>query len=80
MESDLELVLKLPAGSVRGSVGQWMTAADGRPTIEARLKGPLRDPKVKVDYRDTVKRAAQDILKKTLGGWKGKPDKIPPTP
>lgn len=79
MESDLDLVLKLPAGSVRGSVGQWMTAEDGRPTIEAGLKGPLRDPKVKVDYRDTVKRAAQDILKKTLGGWKGKPSKIPLT-
>lgn len=80
MESDLGLVLKLPAGSVRGSVGQWMTAEDGRPTIEARLKGPLRDPKVKVDYRDTVKRAAQDILKKTFGGWKGKTNKIQPTP
>lgn len=78
MDSDLDLVLKLPAGSVRGSVGQWMTAEDGRPTIEARLKGPLRDPTVKVDYRDTVKRAAQDILKKTLGGWKGKPDRASP--
>ncbi|MBK8870189.1 MAG: AsmA family protein [Elusimicrobia bacterium] len=80
MESDLKLVLKLPAGSVRGSVGQWMTAEDGRPTIEARLKGPLRDPQVKVDYRDTVKRAAQDILKKTLGGWKGKPSQPAQTP
>lgn len=88
MESDLRLMLKLPPGSVRGSVGNWMTADDGRPTIEASLKGPLGDPKVKVDYRDTVRRAAQDILKKTLGGWKGKPDRAtanpepssPPTP
>jgi uncharacterized protein involved in outer membrane biogenesis len=73
MESDLKLMLKLPPGSVRGSVGNWITADDGRPTIEAELKGPLKDPKVKVDYSDTVRRAAQDILKKTLGGWKGKP-------
>lgn len=73
MESDLNLMLKLPPGSVRGSVGNWITADDGRPTIEAELKGTLRDPKVKVDYSDTVRRAAQDILKKTLGGWKGKP-------
>ena len=80
MESDLRLVLKLPPGSVRGSVGNWITADDGRPTIEAGLKGPLRDPKVKVDYRDTVRRAAQDILKKTIGGWKGKPDRSPAPP
>jgi hypothetical protein len=79
MESDLRLMLKLPPGSVRGSVGNWITADDGRPTIEAALKGPLRDPKVKVDYRDTVRRAAQDIFKKTLGGWKGKPDRPPAT-
>lgn len=75
MESDLRLMLKLPPGSVRGSVGNWITADDGRPTIEATLKGPLRDPKVKVDYSDTVRRAAKDILNKTLGGWKGKPER-----
>jgi hypothetical protein len=80
MESDLRLMLKLPPGSVRGSVGNWITADDGRPTIEAALNGPLPDPKVKVDYRDTVRRAAQDILKKTLGGWKGKPDSPVPSP
>jgi hypothetical protein len=79
MESDLRLMLKLPPGSVRGSVGNWITADDGRPTIEATLKGPLRDPKVKVDYSDTVRRAAKDILNKTLGGWKGKPDRPPAT-
>ncbi len=80
MESDLRLMLKLPPGSVRGSVGHWMTAEDGRPTIEASLKGPLGDPKVKVDYRDTVRRAAKDLLNKTLGGWKGKPDRPSPVP
>ncbi len=78
LESDLRLMLKLPPGSVRGSVGHWMTAEDGRPTIEASLKGPLGDPKVKVDYRDTVRRAAKDLLNKTLGGWKGKPDRPSP--
>jgi hypothetical protein len=78
LDSDLNLVLKLPPGSVRGSVGDWITADDGRPTIEASLKGPLGDPKVKVDYRDTVRRAAQDILKKTIGGWKGKPARTAP--
>ncbi|MBL0059520.1 MAG: AsmA family protein [Elusimicrobia bacterium] len=77
LDSDLTLQLKLPPGSVRGSVGDWITAEDGRPTIEASLKGPLGDPKVKVDYRDTVRRAAQDILKKAIGGWKGKPDRSP---
>jgi hypothetical protein len=75
LDSNLVLQLKLPPGSVRGSVGDWITADDGRPTIEASLKGPLGDPKVKVDYRDTVRRAAQDILKKAIGGWKGKPDR-----
>ena len=77
MDSDLRLLLKLPPGSVPGSVGEWMTAEDGRPTIEATLKGPLADPTVKVNRKDIVRRAAQDILKKTLGGWKGKPDPQP---
>lgn len=75
--SDLRLMLKLPPGSVPGNVGDWMTAEDGRPTIEASLKGPLADPTVKVNRKDILRRAAQDILKKTIGGWKGKPDPTP---
>jgi hypothetical protein len=75
MDSDLNLMLKLPPGSVRGSVGNWLTAEDGRPTIEAHLEGPLGNPQVKVNKGDVIRRAAKDILKKTLGGWKGKPDR-----
>lgn len=74
MDSNLNLMLKLPPGSVRGSVGNWLTAEDGRPTIEAHLEGPLGNPQVKVNKADVIRRAAKDIFKKTLGGWKGKPD------
>jgi hypothetical protein len=73
-DADLSLVLKLPPGSVRGSLGQWITAEDGRPTLDARLAGPLSDPRVEKGefLRQTGSRAVKDILQKTLGSWKGK--------
>ena len=70
--ADLRAVLKLPARSVGGSVGGWIAAKDGRPTLDATIKGPLTDPTIRADTGKVAKQAVQnlakDSLKKYLGG------------
>lgn len=64
--ADLRAVLKLPAGSVGGSASDWFAGEDGRPTLEATLKGPVTDPSIQVDLAKAAKRAAEDALRKGL--------------
>jgi hypothetical protein len=45
-----------------------MTAEDGRPTLEATIKGPLTDPTIRVDMAKAATNAVKSYLKKTLGG------------
>jgi len=69
--ADLRAVLKLPARSVGGALGNWTTAGDGRPTLEATIKGPLTDPTVNVETGQIAKKAGQNLLKNGLKKYLG---------
>lgn len=65
-DSDLRATIKLPAGSLGGSLGDWTSGPDGRPTLTAKITGPLTDPKISVDLSQAAKNAAKDLLQKSL--------------
>ncbi|HNI58036.1 MAG TPA: AsmA-like C-terminal region-containing protein [Elusimicrobiota bacterium] len=65
-DSDLRATVKLPAGSLGGSLGDWSSGPDGRPTLTAKITGPLTDPKISVDLSQAAKNAAKDLLQKSL--------------
>ncbi|MBL0349450.1 MAG: AsmA family protein [Elusimicrobia bacterium] len=65
-DSDLRATIKLPAGSLGGSLGDWTSGPDGRPTLTAKITGPLTDPKISVDFSQAAKNAAKDLLQKSL--------------
>ncbi|MGQ0644111.1 MAG: DUF748 domain-containing protein [Elusimicrobiota bacterium] len=66
LRADLRATLKLPKDSVGGSVGDWFSDDDGRPTLDAVIQGPLADPSIKVDAGRAAKRAGEQLLKKGL--------------
>ncbi|MBI4396705.1 MAG: hypothetical protein HY548_06395, partial [Elusimicrobia bacterium] len=66
MMADLRAVFKLPAGAVGGSFGDYFADEDGRPTVEAAIKGPLSDPTITPDLSRAAKKATEDLLKKGL--------------
>jgi len=80
MIADMRVVMKLAAGSLGGSAGEWFSGDDGRPTIEATITGPLSDPKVAVDVSKAVKRAGEQYLKKGLEKFLGLPSNKPDQP
>lgn len=73
LQSNMRGIIKLAKGSVGGSVGDWFTDDDGRPTIEIALKGLISDPSITVDISKAAKRAGEQLLKKYLGGGSSSP-------
>jgi hypothetical protein len=61
--ADMRAVFRLPAGSVGGSAEEWFADADGRPTVEATIKGLLSDPTIRPDLSKAAKRAVETLLK-----------------
>jgi hypothetical protein len=74
MVADMVLTLLLPEGSVGGFLGENLTEIDGRPALEAALKGPLSDPSVVPLVGKVIKRAAESLLKKGMEKFLNKKD------
>jgi hypothetical protein len=70
--ADLRLVVKIPEGSVGGSAAEWFAGEDGRPTLEATVRGPVSDPAIQVDLSKAAKRAAEEAARKGLEKLKEK--------
>jgi uncharacterized protein involved in outer membrane biogenesis len=66
MVADMRLVVKLPEGALGGFLGESVTGADGRPTLELIARGPLSDPDIKPDVAKAGKQLFQKGLEKGL--------------
>ncbi len=71
-DADLKATVKLPAGSLGGSAGEWTSGPDGRPVLSAKITGPLTDPSIKIDLSQAAQGAAKVFLKKGLEKLGGK--------
>lgn len=63
---DLQIVSKLPPGSVAGSVGQFTTDSDGRPTLPLLVKGSLTSPSVRPDVKAVTTGVVQGVGRELL--------------
>ena len=63
---NLNVLMKLAAGSVGGTLGNILTDESGRPTIKFTATGTVSDPKVKLDVQEVGKKALQEAGKELL--------------
>jgi hypothetical protein len=72
--ADLRASFQLPPGALGGSLGQYLQDANGRPTLDVAIKGPLTGkPDVKPIVGKAAANAAKGLLQKYIGtpGAKG---------
>lgn len=57
----MKSTVRLAAGLVGGTAGEWLQDEDGRVTMPLTIKGTISDPKISMDARSTGKKILESI-------------------
>jgi hypothetical protein len=63
---NMNVVMKLAAGSVGGTLGDLIKDESGRPTVKFKATGTVADPQVKWDVQEVEKKAIQQVGQEIL--------------
>jgi hypothetical protein len=77
---DVRVNMKLAAGSLGGSLGQFLADESGHPTLAFTAKGTVSNPQVHADMREAEHKAVQQIGQQLLKGFGIGGDQQPTSP